>query len=430
MAEDARGGASHRGQAPQSTPVHRRDLPGGRSPAGSSPTSPPALAAHAGAVHHGLYAQRHRPSGPARSRRPPARQAVYPAGPGAQGARACSTAPEHEACPHRSAAATQLSGRKKGSPIVQFTLPKNSKVKKGKAWNPPPEGAQVGRWREYRIYRYDPDTTDNPRLDTYWVDMEECEPMVLDALIWIKNKVDPTLTFRRSCREGVCGSCSMNIAGTNTLACTMHAGDAKGAIAVYPLPHMPVIKDLVPDMTQFYAQLRGHRTVAQDRHAPRRKRNGARAMTSAPSSTGCTNASCAPAARPPARLIGGTASAISARRSCSRPTARWRNSNATSGPANGSTISRTRSRLYRSHTILNCTKACPKGLNPAARPSPRSSASWSSAPNRIYPALLQPVVWRTRESRASPSSTWEVQQPHPEALAAILFLFLELVRTP
>ncbi len=86
--------------------------------------------------------------------------------------------------------------------------------------------------------------------------MSECGPMVLDALIWIKNRIDPTLTFRRSCREGVCGSCSMNIAGTNTLACTMHADDAKGAIAVYPLPHMPVIKDLVPDMTQFYAQLR------------------------------------------------------------------------------------------------------------------------------------------------------------------------------
>ena len=140
--------------------------------------------------------------------------------------------------------------------MVQFTLPKNSKVKRGKAWNPPPEGKEEGRWREYRIYRFDPETGENPRVDTYWVDMEECGPMVLDALIWIKNKIDPTLTFRRSCREGVCGSCSMNIAGTNTLACTMHAGDAKGAIPIYPLPHMPVIKDLVPDMTQFFAQLR------------------------------------------------------------------------------------------------------------------------------------------------------------------------------
>ena len=98
--------------------------------------------------------------------------------------------------------------------MVQFTLPKNSKVKKGKAWNPPPAGAEVGRGREYRIYRFDPETGENPRVDNYWVDMKECGPMVLDALIWIKNNIDPTLTFRRSCREGVCGSCSMNIAGT------------------------------------------------------------------------------------------------------------------------------------------------------------------------------------------------------------------------
>ena len=97
--------------------------------------------------------------------------------------------------------------------MVQLTLPKNSKIRKGKEWNPPPDGAEKGRWREYRIYRFDPETGENPRLDTYWVDMNECGPMVLDALLWIKNTIDPTLTFRRSCREGVCGSCSMNIAG-------------------------------------------------------------------------------------------------------------------------------------------------------------------------------------------------------------------------
>ena len=142
--------------------------------------------------------------------------------------------------------------------MVQFTLPKNSKVKQGKAWNPPPEGAEAGRYREYRIYRFDPETGENPRLDTYWVDMTDCGPMVLDALIWIKNTIDPTLTFRRSCREGVCGSCSMNIGGTNTLACTLHADDAPEKIAVYPLPHLPVIKDLVPDLTHFFAQ---HRSI-------------------------------------------------------------------------------------------------------------------------------------------------------------------------
>ncbi|HEY8260122.1 MAG TPA: succinate dehydrogenase iron-sulfur subunit, partial [Methylosinus sp.] len=136
--------------------------------------------------------------------------------------------------------------------MVEFVLPKNSRPVEGKVW-PAPEGAT--RLREFRIYRFDPDETANPRIDTYFVDLDDCGPMILDAIIWIKNRIDPTLTFRRSCREGVCGSCSMNIAGTNTLACTMHAGDAKGAIAVYPLPHMPVIKDLVPDMTNFYAQL-------------------------------------------------------------------------------------------------------------------------------------------------------------------------------
>src|SRR5690349_20714260 len=138
--------------------------------------------------------------------------------------------------------------------MVELTLPKNSRVVEGKIW-PKPEGAT--NLEELRVYRYDPDQDANPRIDTYYVDRDDCGPMVLDALIWIKNNIDPTLTFRRSCREGVCGSCSMNIAGTNTLACTMHADDApSAAIAIYPLPHMPVIKDLVPDMTRFYAQLR------------------------------------------------------------------------------------------------------------------------------------------------------------------------------
>ncbi len=94
----------------------------------------------------------------------------------------------------------------------------------------------------------------NPRMDTYFVDLDDCAPMVLDALIWIKNVVDPTLTFRRSCREGICGPCSMNIDGTNTLACTMATDKINGMVRVYPLPHLPVIKDLVPDLSHFYAQ--------------------------------------------------------------------------------------------------------------------------------------------------------------------------------
>src|ERR1700747_2266208 len=135
--------------------------------------------------------------------------------------------------------------------MVQLTLPKNSKVTPGKAWPASPDAHEL---LQSRTIRGNPEDGRNPRLDTYQVDLADCGPMVLDALIWIKNKVDPTLTFRRSCREGVCGSCAMNIDGTNTLACTKHMDDIKGEVAIYPLPHLPVIKDLVPDLTNFYAQ--------------------------------------------------------------------------------------------------------------------------------------------------------------------------------
>src|SRR2546429_498658 len=135
--------------------------------------------------------------------------------------------------------------------MVQLTLPRNSKIKSGKAWNKPK--SRRG-WTEFRVYRWNPDDGQNPRIDTYWVERKTCGPMVLDALIKIKNEVDSTLTFRRSCREGICGSCSMNIDGTNTLACTKGCDEIKGEVKVYPLPHMPVVKDLVPDLTHFYAQ--------------------------------------------------------------------------------------------------------------------------------------------------------------------------------
>ena len=85
--------------------------------------------------------------------------------------------------------------------------------------------------------------------------MDNCGPMVLDALIKIKDEIDSSLTFRRSCREGICGSCSMNVDGTNTLACLKSIDDVKGSVNIYPLPHMPVIKDLVPDLTNAYKQL-------------------------------------------------------------------------------------------------------------------------------------------------------------------------------
>src|SRR6516165_2709418 len=99
--------------------------------------------------------------------------------------------------------------------MVEFALPKNSRIGTGKVWSKPPNTARL---QEFRIYRWNPDDGANPRLDTYFVDRDDCGPMILDALIWIKAKIDSTLTFRRSCREGVCGSCAMNIDGMNTLA--------------------------------------------------------------------------------------------------------------------------------------------------------------------------------------------------------------------
>ena len=136
--------------------------------------------------------------------------------------------------------------------MVQLTLPKNS-VPKGGRHHPAPAGST--KVKTFKVYRYDPDSGQNPSWDTYDVDVGQCGPMVLDVLIKIKNEIDPTLTFRRSCREGICGSCAMNIDGVNTLACTRAIEDCgKAEIPIYPLPHMPVVKDLVPDLTHFYAQ--------------------------------------------------------------------------------------------------------------------------------------------------------------------------------
>src|SRR5271156_4469035 len=135
--------------------------------------------------------------------------------------------------------------------MVEFALPQNSKITEGKKY-PAPAGAK--RTKAFKVYRWSPDDDANPRVDEYVIDLDACGPMVLDAIIHIKNDIDSTLTFRRSCREGICGSCSMNIDGVNTLACTKAIADIRGPIRIYPLPHMPVVKDLVPDLTHFYAQ--------------------------------------------------------------------------------------------------------------------------------------------------------------------------------
>jgi succinate dehydrogenase / fumarate reductase iron-sulfur subunit len=244
--------------------------------------------------------------------------------------------------------------------MVELTLPKNSKINPGKTW-PKPERAT--NLREYRIYRWSPDDDENPRLDTYYVDLDDCGPMVLDGLLWIKNRIDPTLTLRRSCREGICGSCAMNIDGTNTLACTKGMDEVNGAVRVYPLPHMPVVKDLVPDLTVPYAQLTSIepwlQTVSPEpakewlqSHEDRQKLDGLYECILC----FCCQTSCPSYWWNGDRYLG-PAVLLQAYRWLidSRDEATGERLDNLEDPF----------RLYRCHTIMNCAQACPKGLNPA-----------------------------------------------------------------
>ena len=245
--------------------------------------------------------------------------------------------------------------------MAQFRLPANSRIKKGKHF-PAPEGAS--RVQRYAIYRYDPDSGENPRIDTYDIDMDNCGPMVLDVLIKIKNEIDPTLTFRRSCREGICGSCAMNIDGGNTLACTKSASSIAGNVRIYPLPHMSVVKDLVPDLTNFYAQYASIKPWLQARTPPppdseRLQSKDEQERINEPSACilcACCSTSCPSYWWNSDRYLG-PAALLAAYRWLvdSRDEATGERLDDLEDPF----------RLYRCHTIMNCTNTCPKGLNPA-----------------------------------------------------------------
>jgi succinate dehydrogenase / fumarate reductase iron-sulfur subunit len=244
--------------------------------------------------------------------------------------------------------------------MVEFTLPRNSTVGSGRTVRAA-NGARRGR--EIHVYRYDPDAGQNPRLDVFEIDLDKCGPMVLDALLYIKNEIDSTLTFRRSCREGICGSCAMNIDGTNTLACTKAIGEVKGAVKVYPLPHMPVVKDLVPDLTHFYAQYASIEPWLKTTTTPpdRERLQSKEERAALDGLYECILCACCSTSCP----------------------SYWWNSERYLGPAillqayrwiadsrdeaTGERLDNLEDpfRLYRCHTIMNCTKTCPKGLNPA-----------------------------------------------------------------
>ena len=243
--------------------------------------------------------------------------------------------------------------------MPQFNLPPNSVIGKGKTYY---AGAGAKNIKRFQVYRWDPDSGENPRMDTYEVDLAACGPMILDALLKIKNEVDPTLTFRRSCREGICGSCAMNIDGINTLACIYGLDEVKGDVKIYPLPHMPVIKDLIPDLTHFYAQhasimpwleTKTNRPAKEWRQSieDRKKLDGlyecvmcASCSTSCPSYWWNGDKYLGPAA-----LLHAYRWIIDSR-----------------DEATGERLDNLEDpyRLFRCHTIMNCVDVCPKGLNP------------------------------------------------------------------
>ncbi|HEY5072738.1 MAG TPA: succinate dehydrogenase iron-sulfur subunit [Caulobacteraceae bacterium] len=245
--------------------------------------------------------------------------------------------------------------------MAELLLPRNSRIAKGRRHAPL---APVGRVKTFRIYRYDPEAAGNPRWDLYDVDVDACGPMVLDVLIHIKNTIDSTLAFRRSCREGVCGSCAMNIGGRNTLACTHGWAEVPGKdVQISPLPSQPVVKDLIVDLSLFYAQYASiepwlHTTTPQPEgewrqsEADRAKLDGLYECILC----ACCTTSCPSYWWNPERYLG-PATLLQANRWLvdSRDEAAGERLDALEDPF----------KLYRCHTIMNCAQVCPKGLNPA-----------------------------------------------------------------
>ena len=245
--------------------------------------------------------------------------------------------------------------------MAEFALPANSKITKGKSHSAPFSAKNV---KTFQIYRWSPDDDANPRIDSFNIDLDDCGPMVLDALIKIKSEQDSSLTFRRSCREGICGSCSMNIDGTNTLACLKSIDEVKGDVKIFPLPHMPVVKDLVPDLSNAYRQLTSIEPwLKSDKAAPQGEERRQ-----------------SPEEREKLDGLWECVLCFSCSTACP---SYWWNSERYLGPAvllqayrwladsrddhKGERLDNLEDpfRLYRCHTIMNCTNSCPKGLNPA-----------------------------------------------------------------
>ena len=243
--------------------------------------------------------------------------------------------------------------------MVELVLPRNSRVRPGRHWNEP---AGEG-WHELHIYRWHPEIGGNPQLDTYWLDPERTGPMLLDALHRIRNEIDPTLAFRRSCREGICGSCSMNVNGGNVLACVHPLPQPGRPIRIYPLPHMRIIRDLVPDLSRFFAHYHAMRPQLRA-EAPTDGKEFRQSPADRDKLDGlyeCILCACCSSACPSywwnEDTFPGPAALLQAHRwvQDSRDTARAERLDTVEAPQG----------VYGCRQILNCAKVCPKGLNPA-----------------------------------------------------------------
>ena len=245
--------------------------------------------------------------------------------------------------------------------MVQFSLPENSKILKGNYFKDITGSKKI---KKIHIYRWDPDKKENPKIDTFEVDIKKCGNKVLDILNKIKNEIDPSLTYRRSCAHGVCGSCAMNVDGINTLSCMKSHKDINGDINIYPLPHLKVIKDLVADLSALYRQYesiepwlkikdqKSKETEIKQSKENRKKLDGVYECIMC----ACCSTSC-PSYWWNGEKYLGPAVLLQAYR--------WIIDSRDEERKERLKFIADKLKLYRCHTIMNCTNSCPKGLNPA-----------------------------------------------------------------
>ena len=244
--------------------------------------------------------------------------------------------------------------------MTRISLPKNSKFTNGNYY----KGNNLKKLKKINVYRWDPDKKINPTVDTFEIDLDKCGQMVLDVLILIKDQIDSTLTFRRSCGEGVCGSCAMNIEGQNTLACQKNIKEIKGDINIFPLTHLPVIKDLVVDLSHAFKQLEFIEPWLKTNLGEPTKNEQIQSLNERSKIDGlwecilcfCCTTSCVSYWWNGEKYLG-PAALLQA--------SRWVNDSRDQERKKRLKYIEENSNIHNCHSIMNCVNSCPKGLNPA-----------------------------------------------------------------